>query len=257
MLQQLKPILEIQELDMQMIQLMKLKNERKRERGKVLSIRDGLKLEVATKESEITELKKTIRVHEGEVNDIQERVKKLEGQQNMVKKVDEFNALSHEISQAERERNGKEQRLSEMYDTLAVEEDGLKEAKERLQNTDESSMMIEKEIAEAIEQINAEGHSILENRNGLVGNVDSSIFKIYERLLKNKKDRVVVPVESRCCSGCHITITAQDENLVRRGERLIFCEHCSRIQFWPESAELEGTAVQPKPRRRRRTVGKS
>ncbi len=36
-------------------------------------------------------------------------------------------------------------------------------------------------------------------------------------------------------------LTAQDENLVRKGERLVFCEHCSRIHYWQESEALEGT----------------
>lgn len=46
-------------------------------------------------------------------------------------------------------------------------------------------------------------------------------------------------------------LTAQDENLVRKGERLVFCEHCSRIHYWQESQALEGTAAAPKQRRRR------
>lgn len=73
-------------------------------------------------------------------------------------------------------------------------------------------------------------------------------------LLNNKKDRVVVPLENRVCNGCHISLTAQDENLVRKGEKLIFCEHCSRILYLPESAELEGTAIAPKRRRRRKKL---
>ena len=46
-------------------------------------------------------------------------------------------------------------------------------------------------------------------------------------------------------------LTAQHENLVRKGENLVFCEHCSRIHYWQESEALEGTAVATKRRRRR------
>ncbi len=77
------------------------------------------------------------------------------------------------------------------------------------------------------------------------------LLQIYERLLRNKKDRVVVPIENRTCSGCHIVLTAQHENLVRKGENLVFCEHCSRIHYWQESEAVEGTAVATKRRRRR------
>jgi predicted nucleic acid-binding Zn-ribbon protein len=99
--------------------------------------------------------------------------------------------------------------------------------------------------------INREGSELKAGRDLLAQGADPEILRIYERLLQNKKDRVVVPIENRTCSGCHITLTAQHENLVRKGERLVFCEHCSRIHYWQESEELEGTTLATKKRRRR------
>ena len=70
-------------------------------------------------------------------------------------------------------------------------------------------------------------------------------------MIIRKKDRVVVPIENRTCSGCHIVLTAQHENLVRKGGNLVFCEHCSRIHYWQGSEAFEGSAVATKRRRRR------
>ena len=106
---------------------------------------------------------------------------------------------------------------------------------------------------EGILRINEEGRVLKAERDALVEQANPDTFSIYERLLRNKKDRVVVPIENRCCSGCHLMLTAQDENFVRKGERLVFCEHCSRIHYWPESEALEGTGVAVKQRRRRTT----
>jgi hypothetical protein len=39
--------------------------------------------------------------------------------------------------------------------------------------------------------------------------------------------------------------------LVRKGENLVFCEHCSRLHYWQESEAVEGTSVATKRRRRR------
>ncbi|ADI38805.1 putative uncharacterized protein [Waddlia chondrophila 2032/99] len=253
----LKDILPIQEFDMQMIQLMKLKKERTKELNHINGIKSDLRQKTMIKEGEIIELRKNIRLLEGEVKEVAEKIKKLEGQQSQVRKVDEFNALSHEISQAERERVAKDQRLSDLYDQVAAEEEALKSLNENLELTVENSKVLENEIKESIERINEEGKAIQKQRDELVGSADPELFRIYEMLLKNKKDRVVVPIENRCCSGCHITLTAQHENLVRKGERLVFCEHCSRIHFWQESEALEGTAVATKTRRRRRTTTKS
>ncbi len=251
MLDALKVILEIQELDMKMIQLMHLKRQRQKELDSINANKNSLRQRVTDKEAEIFEIKKLIRLAEGEHNEILAKLKKLESQQNAIKKVDEYNAITHEISGADRERLTKEQRLSDFYDKLAAEEEVLTSLNENLTSTTESSKILEIEIHESIRQINDEGRVLKEQRDQLVEQADPEVFKVYERLLGNKKDRVVVPLENRCCSGCHIMLTAQHENLVRRGERLVFCEHCSRIHYWQESKALEDTVVATKQRRRR------
>lgn len=249
----LKEILEIQELDMKMIRLMQLKKQRQKELDTINSNKDVLRARMNNKETEIMEMKKNIRLVEGEHAEIQAKIKKLEGQQAAIKKVDEYNAITHEVSSADRERLAKEQRLSDLYDKLAAEEEALKSVSESFESTDESAKILEAEIHESIGHINEEGRVIKQERDELVANVNPDIFSVYERLLRNKKDRVIVPLENRCCSGCHIMLTAQHENLVRKGERLIFCEHCSRIHYWQESKALEDSPVATKPRRRRST----
>jgi uncharacterized protein len=251
MLKALKTILEIQELDMQMIQLMRLKKERIGDQENINSVKNDLRKKAETKEEEILEIKKNIRLMEGDVSDVVAKLKKLELQQNAIKKVDEFNALSQEMAQTDRERAAKEQKLSDLIDKQALDEEALKQIRQSLETTIEGSKVLENEIQESVRRINEEGRGLKEKRDELVRLADPEVFRIYERLLRNKKDRVVVPIENRCCSGCHIMLTAQDENLVRKGERLVFCEHCSRIHYWQESPALEGTSTATKTRRRR------
>jgi predicted nucleic acid-binding Zn-ribbon protein len=230
---------------------MRLKKERLDDLENINAVKDDLRKKGQDKEEEILELKKNCRLMEGEVNEVVARLKKLEGQQNSIKKVEEFNALSQEMAQADREKTAKEQKLSDLLDKVAFEEDTLKVIYQNLESTTENSKALEAEIYESIHRINDEGTALKQQRDKLVALADPDVFKIYERLLRNKKDRVVVAIENRCCSGCHIMLTAQDENMVRKGERIVFCEHCSRIHYWPESTALEGTAVATKPRRRR------
>ncbi len=244
-------ILDIQEIDMQMIRLMRLKRERQKELSNIDSIKKDLQRKVLMKESEIIEYKKNIRLDEGEIQTVVENTKKLEGQQGAIRKVEEFNALSQEISSLERDRSAKEQRLSDLYDKLAGEEDIYKTLKESLSTTADSSRELVDEINDSIHRIDEEGRILKGQRDKLAVKADSEIFPIYERLLRNKKNRVVVPIEHRSCSGCHIVLTAQDENLVRKGERLTFCEHCSRILFWPEGEAAEASGTRPRQRRRR------
>jgi predicted nucleic acid-binding Zn-ribbon protein len=246
-------ILEIQKYDMEMIQLWRLKNQRQAELQNIYNIQADLEKQVLIQNSQITEMKMLIRLMEGDLAEVQAKIKKLEAQQNSVKKLDEFNALTHESAQADKERIQKEAKLSELMEKLAAEEEALKTLNQTLDTTKESSKALEEEIVESIKRINEEGHVLKQKRDELVKDADPEVFKIYERLLRNKRDQVVVPIENRACSGCHIMLTAQDENLVRKGERLVFCEHCSRIHYWQDSQAIEGTTAQTKQRRRRTT----
>lgn len=254
MLQQLKVILDIQELDMKMIRLMRLKKERMKELQHIENLRQELKQQQADKELEIATLSQNITTNEAKIHEIQDRIKKLEARQNSVKKVDEFNALTQEMTQSEREKIATEQIASDLIDKRNLEEEILEKIKQSLHESEESSRNLENEIVGSIRLINQEGLEINAQREALAKTADSETMRVYERLLQNKKDRVVVPLENRTCSGCHIALTAQHENLVRKGERLVFCEHCSRIHFWQESQKVEGTAAATKHRRRRSTT---
>ncbi|MFN0064815.1 MAG: zinc ribbon domain regulatory protein CdsZ [Chlamydiales bacterium] len=252
----LKTILSIQELDIKMIRLMRVKKERQRELEKIHALKRDIEKQVNDKEAQVTDIKKDIRMGETQIKEVQDKVSRLEEQQAAVKKMDEFNALTQEMTQAGRDKTQIEHRLSDLMDKQSAEEDLLIALRENLKSTEESSIALEKEINDSIAKINEEGRVLLQERGKLIPECDLQIFKIYERLLKNKKDRVVVQIESRTCSGCHIVLTAQHENLVRKGDRLVFCEHCSRILYWHDVAEavVEDEEAAPRKRRRRATA---
>lgn len=249
-------ILKIQEIDMKLMRLKQLKEERQQEWKKFQDDTSLLKKKAESKEGEILGIKKMIRLIEGEHQDILDKIKKLEAQQHSIKKIDEYNAITQEVSMADRERLAREQRLSDLYDKLAAEEEILKGIHVTISEKEGVAARAEEEIVQNIEQINAEGRELQAQRHQLSREADPEILKIYERLLRSKRDRVVVALEKRCCSGCHVMLTAQHENLVRKGERLVFCEHCSRIHYWEEGAVTEGAGPGRTTRRRRSTAGK-
>ncbi len=248
MMEALKVILELQELDMNMIRLMKLKQKRQGELNNIHGLRNDLSEQLMRKEHDVLELKKNIKLEEVRIKETEERIEELEKKQSAVKKVEEFNALSQEVTTAGRERMAVERSIAELAEKLTGEEEVLLSIRESLEETQESSKAMEKEILAGIESINKEGAVIKVDREKVAKKADPEVLAVYERLLHNKKDRVVVPIENRSCSGCHIVITAQHENLVRKGERLVFCEHCSRIHYWQEA---EAATTETKRRRRR------
>jgi hypothetical protein len=246
----LKTILEIQELDMKMIRLMRLKKERLSEMESIDSLHRELQEQITSKEKSINELNKEAFLKETRIQEIKENLKKLEAKQSAVKKVEEFNAITQEMSSAERERISTEQVASDLIDRRNSEEEILNKLKSSLQTSQESSVNLKEDIQKNINMINVEGKELKKEREAIAVHANKEILKVYEKLLNNKKDKVVVPIENRICSGCHIALTAQHENMVRKCEKMVFCEHCSRILYWQDTAV--GEAAEGAKRRRRR-----
>ena len=94
---------------------------------------------------------------EQKIQDINAKIKRLEGQQSRIKKVDEFNALTQEMTAAEREKIALEQKVSDLVDKRVAEEEMLEKIKESLKTSEASSIALEKEIETSIKLINEEG----------------------------------------------------------------------------------------------------
>ncbi|MDN3508008.1 MAG: C4-type zinc ribbon domain-containing protein [Simkaniaceae bacterium] len=241
-------------MDIKIIRLVRLKKQRQRELQEIEDLRNELCVQQAEKEKEVSELSTQNTTLEARVDELKLKLKELESKQSSVKKVEEFNALTKEMTMTERERISLEHDILSLVDKITIEEEILVKIKESLEKSSVDSKQLEEEIAAGIININQEGQKLKAERDTLAAKADPHTLAIYERLLKNKKDRVLVPIENRNCSGCHIALTAQHENLVRKGASIIFCEHCSRIHFWQESESLEGTSVATKRRRRKTTT---
>lgn len=254
MLAELKTILDIQEIDMKMIRLLRLRKERMKEIEQIDALRSDLGVQLEEKNKEVEALTVESQILEEKIQETNARIKKLEAQQGSVKKVDEFNALTQEITQAERERINLEHKVSDLVDRKNAEEEILVKIRDSLDASEASSKALQEEIRSTLEEIQQEGHSLYEEREKIVKTADLEVLKIYERLLHNKKDRVIVPIENRICSGCHIALTAQHENIVRKSDNLVFCEHCSRIHYWPESESVVEAEDTGKKRRKRKTA---
>ncbi len=253
MQESLQDILSIQELDIKMIRLMQMKKARTDELNEISTIHNELLIQLDDKEDELQEINGSIDLFEKQIEECTRNIKKLESHQSSIKKIEEFNALTKEISSQEREKSHLENELCVLVDQKSIEEEVLEKTKETLALSEKNNVTLKKDIHETIIKINAEGKQLKAERDVLAKIAPQAILEIYEKLLRNKRDRVIVPVENRICQGCHIALTAQHELLVRRGENIVFCDHCSRIHYWAgddAEGDEEGKVVR---RRRRKT----
>ena len=187
MLEALKDILDIQELDMKMLRLLRVKKERLKELQQIEDLRKELRQQLVDKQVEIEEHGKSIQTLEQKIQEIIARSKKLEQQQSHVKKADEFNALTQEMTHAERERIAIEQKVSDLVDKRSAEEELLEKIQDSLKSSEDSSIALEREIQSSIKLINDEGSGLKVQRDELAKKANPEILRSMRNCCAIKK----------------------------------------------------------------------
>ena len=100
---------------------------------------------------------------------------------------------------------------------------------------EERRKKIEAEVAEKQKQIDA----LQKQEEELTENLDNEMVFKFERIIKNKEGKGIVPISRNVCMGCHMILPVQFANEVRTGENFVFCPYCSRILFYEEATDGE------------------
>ncbi len=72
-----------------------------------------------------------------------------------------------------------------------------------------------------------------EKRKAYTPSVDAKLLSQYERILKSREGLALVPVMNGSCGGCHLELPPQAVNEIQMQEKVIICESCARILYWP------------------------
>lgn len=163
-----------------------------------------------------------------------------EKQMDVISTQREYEALNKEI----RDATDREHQLRK---DLQKEERNLAEVEEAMRRDESMISLQEGEISEKSSKINSEKSVKIDEIDHLhkeevriSEGIDKDVIFKFERIIRSKQGRGIVPVKGYVCNGCHMILPAQFVNEVRSGNKIIFCPYCSRILFYEESDEDSG-----------------
>jgi uncharacterized protein len=237
---EIEKLLVIQDRDKRRIQLeqqlLRIPAERAEieERAKAAATRlEDLKAKAKHAESERKQL-------ENEVASKRTQIDKWRSQQVQTKKNEEYQALAHEVENAEKEIfkiEDKELDLMDRSEKIAAEikaeQQVLNDVNAQAQRQKDTISKREAAVKEEMEKITAE-------RAALCAGVDESFLSRYERIMTHRKDLAVVPVQHGNCGGCHLQLPPQVVHQAKRSPEMVTCDQCGRILYW--SGEYEPAA---------------
>jgi predicted nucleic acid-binding Zn-ribbon protein len=175
---------------------------------------------------------------EKELAAVQGRLSKYKGQLMEVRTNKEYQAMQKEMSVAEQDVRGHEDRLldrMEEAETLAAE---LKkeEAALKAEQTEVAGLRQQLETDRAAAE--AELQRTFAQRATLAGQLSRDTMMLYERVAHGRKGLAVAEARDGLCTVCHVRLRPQVFNEVRRNDSVIQCDSCTRILFFasPRSA---------------------
>lgn len=204
-------------------QLKKLKEEFEPRYQKHAASKEALKAKEA--ENMKTGLDQTD--NEGKLQDLHKKL-------SNVKKARELNAVDSEINTVKKalaELQTRKVKLAEEIDNLQKE---LKEEEQIIQEQEKNIA----EIEAGIEKENQETAAVMENlkkeRDRIAGSIPPELLDEYEFIFEKKAGKAIVAVKAGVCTGCFMSIPPQTVNDIRKGNKIHYCQYCSRILFYPE-----------------------
>ncbi|WGK69228.1 C4-type zinc ribbon domain-containing protein [Candidatus Haliotispira prima] len=173
---------------------------------------------------------------------------RLEAEQRMdqIKTQREYEALDKEISEYS-------SRELDMRRKIQNQESKGQELSEQLKSEEDAFSMLEAEIVderlriESLLEKKRNEISDLENEEvNIAPDMDKEMLYKFDRILRSKGGKGIVPISQGICSGCFMILPRQFMNDVRSSDDVHFCPYCSRILFYDEAAasgERVGTGV--------------
>jgi predicted nucleic acid-binding Zn-ribbon protein len=167
-----------------------------------------------------------------EVQTKKDAIAKYRTQQQVTRKNEEFTALDHEISHAEKaisEWEDAELELMLKYDAaqkeVAAEQIKVKEWQVQAQQ-------LRADLAKKKATLEADLTTTEEKQEAAEKTIEATLLTRYRRILDNKKNSAVVPIEHETCTGCHTKVTHQTIVSAKAQNAVVTCENCGRIVYW-------------------------
>jgi len=221
---------------------------------------DGFDQEIQTMEQEITALEQSIADRENKISLCREETEQLDRQQRELKTgmEESFARIKDRQNkmmqvQTSREHQALLKEIEENKKMIKTQEDRILQIIEQVEQLGQDAAELEKQIAEekelllgkkeevkkAVNKINSRKTAVLGKREALAPALRPNTLQRYTMLREKRNGTAVVPTRNGVCQGCFMTIPPQQENEVRKGEKLSFCPTCQRILYYLEEEEAE------------------
>lgn len=169
---------------------------------------------------------------ERELEDVTAEQRKRQGRLFEIKTNQEYAAVLKEIEGLKERRSKLEDEILGTFDDIEAAQSAVRDESARFQEREKNFQQERTTKEGELRRLQGELERVQEERRRQANRVEASLLQTYQRLLRSRGGLAVVPVKDGSCLGCHVALTPQTYNELRKGEVFVSCANCQRILYW-------------------------
>ncbi len=236
---QLKLLIELQEMDMEIIGksalVARIPEKILEEEKSFLRTKAGL--DAARKEQQ--SLLKQKREMDAELEQMGQRVAKLKARTSEIKTNKEYQAHLKEIEAAEREVFKYEDGILSVMERMEAAEKAVKSAAASAGAEEERLLAVKKGLEAERSGAEEELSRLKARRADFTRRIEGSVYELYMHVLQKHQGLAVVEARDEICGGCNMKIMPQLYVQIRETGDIYQCPQCDRILYRSEEAVEE------------------
>jgi len=241
----LKPLIELQAVDFQLIKIREQLAQYPKHLAEVEARVTAAKQQVAAAKESLLTGQKERKTYEMDVEQWKERAKKYRGQSGEVKSNEAYKALLHEIQNAEDEIAKAEDRLLDRMVSGEEYDRQVKAAEAKLKEIEATASKERHAIQAEYNAKQKELSAAEATRAATMKTVPEDLVDHYERIAKRHGGIALAEIRGEGCGQCgvhirpHVIQQLQREN----NEGFFHCETCTRILYYAAAPSLSATSA--------------
>ena len=188
---------------------------------------------VDTARQQLKDNQEARRTAEKDVALYQGRLDKFKAQQAAVKTNREYQALGHEIEQAQHDLANVEEKVIERMVEADALDAAVKAAESALAVRKKEVEAAKKELVEDLTHLERSLAQAAGSQAALIGEIDPRLRALFEQVAKSRKGVAVAQAtRDGLCTACHVRLRPHVFQQVRANDHIHQCDSCQRILYY-------------------------
>lgn len=228
---QLQHLLELQQIDIQIYDLRRIKEEKPAKITELEAAFEVKKGVFSSLEKAVLELQKQKKDKEGDLAAKEESILKLQGQLYQLKTNKEYHAMQQQIEDSKADKSVIEDQILEIMERTDASKAEVEKEKARLAEEERILSDRKKAVQSEIKEVDDKLACLETQRKQVTPLLKPEVLAQYDRILKTRGGLALVPVKGNSCGGCHMFVPPQVINMISMYDTLVTCEMCNRILY--------------------------